>query len=504
MPVVTLIREDFRREVEAPVGQPLIDLLRKEVPSFDFPCAGNHTCGKCGVQIEGDYTCREVPAGGGKHLACCTEILGDCSVYLPAARGQQIVFGAGRTASGHRPLYSGSYGAAVDIGTTTVAACLFRRGEDRPAAVRGEMNMQRAFGSDVLARIVYCGQNTVAPLQELICRQIGQMLLDMCREAGIGREEVGGGCITGNTAMLHTLTGLDPHGISVAPFVPESLFGGRSCLALGEFGRMECYLPPCVSAYVGGDISCSILASGVMERERTAMVIDVGTNGEIALYHQGKLTCCSAAAGPAFEGACISCGLPACGGAIDRVWGEHGELRYTVIGGTAAEGICGSGLIDAVCWARRLDMLDKRGRPDGMELPIGGSGISLTRRDIGELLLAKAAIRAGIDTLLYTCRIEAESVEQVVLCGGFGSRLDTDSAVGIGLLPPCFQNRTASIGNAAISGAGMVLQDQTCIRALERIAALSNTVELSGNPYFHKQYIKSMYLPEIDRDSQRG
>lgn len=503
MPIVKLDYGGTQFETTVSAGTVVMELVRHFVPSFSFPCGGHHTCGKCRVKISGDPKCIS-SEGTSKpedawYLACSSKIQGNCTIHIPySTHGQQIEQNFSATLIPGTPLYPGEYGAAVDIGTTTIVAYLFRRGETNPLAVCGESNAQRTFGSDVLARIVYCDQHSIQPLQTAICDQLGQMLIKLCSSAGIAPQELSGCCITGNTTMLHLLTGLNPHGISVSPFTPQSLFGEVTMLSFTGFPPLPCYLPPCISAYIGGDICCSILASNILHQNQTALLIDVGTNGEIVLCQNQTLTCCSTAAGPAFEGACISCGMQARTGAIGSVWAHDGALQYTVIGSTApAIGICGSGLIDAVYAARQIGLLDRKGRPrkNCAGLPISDSGISLTRKDLNELLLAKAAIRAGIDTLLDTCDLCAEQIDTILLCGEFGSYLNVESAIGIGLLPACFSERTSSIGNAAGAGAAMVLQNRTNVQKLERIYQAASAVELSATPYFTKQYIASMFLP---------
>lgn len=488
--------------VTASVGQALSELLQEQNIPVSFPCGGSHSCGKCLIQVFGNVSpiSREeaglLPADGADwRLACFTVILGDCTVIVPAAAGQQIASDCAAPLTAAEPLYSGEFGAAVDIGTTTVVAYLFRRGENKPLETCGQMNSQRVCGGDVLSRISYCAQHTVAPLQQMIRTQISDMLKVLCEDAGVCPEQLGGLCITGNTTMLHILTGLSPQSIGMAPFRPLSLFGARRILCFPDFPSLDCYVPPCISAYIGGDIVCSVLASGITMSKKTSLLIDVGTNGELALWHEGTLTCCSTAAGPAFEGANISCGMQALSGAIHRVWQENGKLRYAVLNGGTARGICGSGLIDAVAAAREAGMLDKRGRPSGAVLPIGESGVCLTQKDIQELLLAKAAIRAGIETILESCTICAEDVEQVILCGGFGSYMNIDSAARIGLLPPVFQTKTRSIGNAAGAGAGMLLQNETLLRNVRLIADCAKNIDLSGNSVFFQRYIRAMFLP---------
>lgn len=487
--------------IQADAGESLMAVLRREVPAYAFPCGGNHTCGKCMVTAEGALSpmCEEekkrLPEGGTLRLACAVTVLGDCRVSLRSEGRSRISKAFTAELIPGEALYAGRYGAAVDIGTTTVVAYLFEAGGSQPLAVSGRMNAQRAYGSDVLSRIVACDTHSVQPMQKLICDQLGAMLDELCLQAGIGPKELSGCCVTGNTTMLHILTGLDPHGISLAPFRPESLFGETRTLPIPGYSSVPCYLPPCISAYVGGDISCSIVASGLLDSPQTSLLIDAGTNGEIALLHEGGIFCCSTAAGPAFEGANISCGMQAEQGAIDRVWAEDGALRCRVIGGGRAAGLCGSGLIDAVSAAFGCGLLDKKGRPGRAQaLQIADSGVQLTRKDISELLLAKAAIRAGIETLLEACGIEETQVARVILCGGFGSYLNVQSACGIGMLPASFAEKTCSIGNAAGAGAAMALQNRACLHRFETILSEAQTIELSASKAFTARYVAAMSL----------
>ena len=267
MPVVEIEDNGSRTKVDVPAGQTLLSTLRKAVPAYISPCGGNHTCGKCLVEAAGGLSGiseeerKLLPAGDRFRLACCVRILGDCYVRLPhRARKQTIAKAYQAELVPGEPLYQREYGAAVDIGTTTVVVYLFRKGEKTPAAAMGKANMQRSYGSDILSRIVSCDEHSVETLQELILGQIAEMLRALCRREGIDTGQIGGCCITGNTTMLHIFAGISPHGISVAPFIPASLFGCTQEVDFPGIGKHLCYLPPCISAYVGGDITCSILA----------------------------------------------------------------------------------------------------------------------------------------------------------------------------------------------------------------------------------------------------
>lgn len=504
MPAVTIKGEGKSILTEVPREETLLPLLRAHFPDFAFPCGGNHSCGKCLVRITGKCSsiCADeqkmLPTVGNFRLACFARVMGDCTVELPPTHTQQrIKSGYSVALQPGEPLYEGDYGAAVDIGTTTVVGYLFRKDDAEPVQILAAMNAQKSYGSDVLSRIAYCNAQTVRPLQELICWQLDGILSELCRREGISPSQLGGACITGNTTMLHILAGLEPRSLGEAPFAAQSLFGRLQRLPLKSFPDLLCYLPPCISAYIGADISCSILASGMAEKEGTTLLLDAGTNGEIVLKHQGRMLCCSTAAGPAFEGTTISCGMQAQDGAIEAVWNVDGKLRCSVIGGEPAIGICGSGLINAVFAAKAAGILDRKGRPQAAGgLVLGDSGVTISRADLNAVLLAKGAIRAGIETLLDAFSVTDRDIAQVILCGGFGSYLRPESAVGIGMFPSGFLQKTVSIGNAAGAGASMVLQDRTMAEKLLSIASSAETLELSYSKFFNQKFTRCMFLPE--------
>ncbi len=508
VPMVSLIWRSGERSGTVPVkaGTGLIEAMRSTGLPLDFPCGGNHACGKCRVTASGELSAPSPEelallggASGGVRLACFAKILGDCFVTLPSQDGDRIETDYFPDTAPLEPIYSGDLGAAFDIGTTTVVGYLFSREEKRTLAVVGEMNRQSRYGADVLSRIDYASRNTVEPLQVLICRQLGDMLRRLCRDAGVEDSRVSGLCVTGNTTMLHLAAGLDPRSLSMAPFRPQSLFGTTLALGLPGFPGLPAYLPPCISAYVGADITCSILASGLLSQPGCVLLVDAGTNGEMALKTDRGFYCCATAAGPAFEGAGISCGSSARTGAISQVSLEPGGLRCTVIGGGQAASLCGSGLIDAVaCLLETGDIHPKgRIRPDrGGELLLSGD-VRLTQRDIRQLQLAKGAIRGGIDTLLDAAGIGYGQLDGVILCGGFGSWMDPASAERIGLLPAGLARRTAAIGNAAGTGAGRILQSASLVEEAGRIAAVAQVVELSSSKLFQKRYIEAMNFPPL-------
>jgi uncharacterized 2Fe-2S/4Fe-4S cluster protein (DUF4445 family) len=245
-----------------------------------------------------------------------------------------------------------------------------------------------------------------------------------------------------------------------------------------------------MNAFVGADITCAILAAGMCEREETALLCDIGTNGELALWKNGRLYVTSTAAGPAFEGAGIVCGCGSVAGAIDRVWLENGKIRIHTIGDATPAGLCGSGVLDAVAVGLQTGEIDESG---AMEEPmILAEGIALHPRDVRAVQLAKAAIAAGIDTLAERADIDISEIRTLYIAGGFGSHLDCNSAADIGLLPRVLTERTHILGNAALTGAAMTLTDPQAHERLAHIASLAAHINLGGDPSFSEHYIDRM------------
>jgi uncharacterized 2Fe-2S/4Fe-4S cluster protein (DUF4445 family) len=249
-------------------------------------------------------------------------------------------------------------------------------------------------------------------------------------------------------------------------------------------------LPRCISAFVGADTTCAILATHLCEGE-TAMLADIGTNGEMALWHGGKLTVCSTAAGPAFEGVGISCGMRGAVGAIDRVTLVGGQMHTHTIGNVAPIGLCGSGLCDAVACLLDLELLDESGYLEDEPVVLDGV-VALTQKDIRMLQLAKSAIGAGLSTLVAQHGLAVEDVPSLAIAGGFGHYLNMRSASRIGLLPAALAGVARAVGNAALDGAAMLLLDADSRERAESLAANAETLELSTNATFAELYIEGM------------
>ena len=381
---------------------------------------------------------------------------------------------------------AGRLGLAVDIGTTTLAAALCDLKTGGVLASAGLLNPQTQIAADVMGRIGAAMGGQLDTLRTQAEQAIRSLLRQVCREAGRSETEVEALVLTGNTTMLYLLTGRDPTCLSCAPFVADTLFGVQTEL----LGRTA-YLPPCMNAFVGADITCVALVSGMCRRDETALLCDAGTNGELALWHGGTLYVTSTAAGPAFEGAGISCGCGSTAGAIDRVWEENGKVRIHTIADAPPCGLCGSGLIDAIAVLLAREDISMTGASPAEGLALCPS-VRLLREDIRAVQAAKAAIAAGIALLLRSAGIGPEDIGAFYLAGGFGSHLSLRSAAAIGLFPETFIPRAHVIGNAALAGAELLLLDRTQREAAQALAAQARHISLAGHPDFNDVYVENM------------
>ncbi|MBE6612205.1 MAG: DUF4445 domain-containing protein [Ruminococcaceae bacterium] len=464
---------------------------------LELPCGGDGRCGKCRVTAHGALS---EPSEREKHLlgnaihsgcrlACMTRAEGDCTVVTESADAVVCTDGA-RRIDLSSPAFT-QFGAAVDIGTTTLAARLFDR-DGRCIAEAGAKNPQSAFGADVISRIEAALAGKGRALAGCIREAVSRLLVKMADAAGILPEEIDAVVITGNTTMLHLLTETSPAALARAPFKAERLFGETiPAVELSLPTTGEVYLPPCIAAFLGADTVTAALASGFFDGDtRTRLLADIGTNGELLLSHGGKLYACSTAAGPAFEGAGISMGMGGRPGAIDHVTVSDGTLHAHVIGDVPPTGICGSGIVDAAACLLELEILDETGFLEDGDAQIAPP-VMLTQEDIRKIQLAKSAIHAGIRTLLHTAGASADGTAELVIAGGFGSYLDPENAGRIGLFPPELSSRANAVGNGALTGAAMLLDTgrrPACAKFCRRV----QVSELAANPVFIREYTEQM------------
>ena len=490
MPILKLWQNSKCREISFSGTPVLAALLQQEGIYAPHPCGGRGFCGNCAICAEGALSnLTEAEKQAGTRLSCQTVVLGDAEVWLREDAG--TVETAGNTPVLGAAM-AGCYGAAVDIGTTTIALKLYDLTTGTLLAEEGIMNPQRSIAADVMGRVGAAMKGQLPALQDMVAEAVQGLLCNACIAAQITLEQINSMVVTGNTTMLYLLTGQDPACLSAAPFQADCLFGREDILL-----EIPVYYPPCMNAFVGADITCAVLDSGMHRKEETSLLCDIGTNGEIALWKNGSLYVTSTAAGPAFEGAGISCGCSSIPGAIDQVWVNHGMICVHTIGEQPAVGLCGSGLVDAIAAFLETEDIDETGAVEEDTLPLTDS-IALIPADVRAVQLAKGAIAAGIRTLLELAEISAEEIDRLYIAGGFGSHLNTESAAAIGLIPKQLKDRVVILGNSALSGAGRLLLDQKLIADAEKLAQNAIHVTLSGNSRFNQHFINAMLFGEDD------
>lgn len=502
---VRVIQAGEAREFPAKNDETLLEVLRRGGIAVTAPCGGNGTCGKCRVKLQRGGTEETV-------LACRTVVGEDCTVIAEEQTGGVICtegVGAPLRVNGRRS----GLGAAVDLGTTTVAVKLFDLADGRELGSASAWNAQAPYGADVITRCQFCMErdNGLSVLSSLARRQISDIIENLCREAGRASREVTEVHLAGNTVMQHLLAGLSPAGIAAAPFRPESLFDSGETTRLGSFAL---HYAPCVAGYVGGDITAGLLASRLGRKQGKSLFLDVGTNGEMALGGRDGFLCCAVASGPAFEGAGISCGMASTMGAVNHVRWANNIPELEVIGGGAPKGLCGSGLLDLLAMLLELGIVDESGyllppgeAPEGFDAWLhedeDGNGcfwlaedVYFTAADVRQLQLAKAAVAAGISVLMQEAKISFDDIDTLVLAGGFGSHMSAGSAVRIGMLPAALLERIVCVGNSSLSGASMVLLDEEKRAELREIQRTCRYLELSGNAAFNRLFPEHMTFDE--------
>lgn len=417
------------------------------------------------------------------------------------------------------------FGVAFDIGTTTIVGYLMDLYTGKELAVSSCLNPQVKFGADVISRITYSNQNSdgLKIMQSSVLKVIDQLITHTTDKSGISREDIYSITIVGNTCMHHLFLGLNPRYIASSPYVPTiseplELSAKELNLHINATGRV--FVLPNISGFVGADTVGVILATEMDKSKDIKLAIDIGTNGEIVLGSSKKLMACSTAAGPAFEGSQISCGMRGAVGAIDHVTFD-GKLSYTIIGTERAQGICGSGLLDVIAGLVELGIINKRGKllspnefTNSKAIAYGkyiissegtnsfllvpqsqtqhGRPIVITQNDISSLQLAKGAISAGINILIEECGISINDIKEVLLAGAFGNYLSPHSACIIGLIPYILESKIKMIGNAAGSGSKLALLSRIEYNRSQEIANTIKYVELGACKHFNRRFAEGM------------
>jgi len=470
------------RILSAPDGAMLLSVLRKHDLAPDAPCGGNGVCGKCRSIVNG----KEV-------LACQYEIHSDITVEIPGREKTEILTAGAEISLAVDPVQQG-YLAAFDIGTTTVV-CFLLSPQGKELAVESMLNPQQSFGADVISRIQAACKGEGALLRDTIRAGMTQLLCRCCGKASITPEQISVVSVVANPCMQQLFLGMDVANLAAVPFSPvltkAEVVDAKEYLPVCENAKL--LIVPDISGYVGADTMGCVLATRMYEAEDTVLMVDIGTNGEMVLSHGGRMVACSTAAGPALEGANIQFGMRGSPGAIDHVTmdGIH------VIGGGEAQGICGSGLIDAVAVMMDRGIINKRGRvqTEDHNYPLTEK-VYLTQEDIRQVQLAKGAIAAGIHLMAEYLKISISDIDRCILAGAFGSFMDPRSACKIGLLPEELAEKITAAGNIAGSGSKLLAMNKGQLELAQALVERIEFLELASLPSFQRTFAKNMSFRE--------
>jgi len=515
------------REISIHAGATILEAAGQAGIVLNTVCGGEGICGKCAVIVE---------PGGQEVLSCQWRIQSDVTVIIPTRSRffEQKIMTAEHTLFKVRPDIYKRYtktagqekilGMAVDVGTTTVVAKLVEMTNGQAIATEAAVNPQIRYGDDVISRITY-GQSP-AKLDEMhqtIIGCVNQLTEQLCARASAKPEQIYEMCVVGNTTMNHIFLRLPIAQLGQAPYHAFSLEAHDvrpDELGLRINAAANVHTVENIAGFVGADTTAVALAVDIDAAQEPALAVDIGTNGELVLGTSNQLCAASCAAGPAFEGARISHGSRAVAGAIEAVVVNSGDIDVDVIGGISPHSICGSGLIDAVAVLLELGVIDKSGRfarREELKSPLpaailarmveqerqpafvlarsrdgDGQDVVLTQKDIRQVQLAKAAIRAGIRLLQKKCGVPDDDIKHIYLAGAFGNYIRKESALRIGLLPDVPHQRIIFVGNAAGAGAEMVLISSQARELAHKLARKINYVEIAHEREFTTVYTDSM------------
>ena len=393
-----------------------------------------------------------------------------------------------------------TFGLAIDVGTTTLVMDLVELDSGKTVDTEAALNSQASRGADVISRITYAmsGHEKAAELRTLVLDTLNRLVSHILQRNHIRPSSVYEIVVSGNTAMNHLLLGVPVNSLALAPY--HAVFSRLPYLSAQEVGfavhpEAKVYISPNIKSFVGGDIASGLLASRLDRRKKNFLLIDMGTNGEIVLKTSGSLIATSTAAGPAFEGMSISCGMPALPGAVYKVEDTAGKLKLSTFAGKPPHGVCGTGLIDLVAIFLERGQLSPQGailnRKKWLHI---AKGISLTQDDIRQMQLACAAIKTGIRLMLKWNGLQEADLDGIYIAGAFGNYLNIRNSMKIGLLPSLEERRIVFVGNSSLAGAKQLL---ISLKERERVESLIRKVRyrtLASDPLFQDYFIKALEL----------
>lgn len=504
-------------ETEILVGEgTILQALCQQIEGIQSPCGGKGTCGKCRIQVlegslsvqkEDEHFFTEEELKAGWRLACQAKPEEDLVIRLGGKfeNEMEVLSGFRGEISGTKNPAEKGLGFAVDIGTTTLAIQLYDLAEGKCLDTYTGLNGQRVYGADVIARIQAATEGKAEILKEKIRGDLWKGMETLLEKHRISWERISKIAIAGNTTMIHLLMGYPCEGLGRVPFTPyrlEDIEIQAKEIFPGIEGETKLWIYSGISTFVGADIVSGLCTLSMENEEKLQMLIDLGTNGEMALGNKEKLLVTSTAAGPAFEGGNIVWGTGSIPGAVCHARFIDGTLDISTIQDQPPVGICGTGVIELTAELVRTEEIDETGRLEDQWFENGypvaqnvrGEQIVLTQKDVREIQLAKAAVRAGIETLLSEYGVSASEVETVYVAGGFGYRLDYEKAAAVGMFPEEFLGKIQTVGNSSLQGAAELLIHEEKIQEGRRLAGRAKEVDLSVHPVFQDAYMDAMFF----------
>lgn len=513
---VTVVLKDGNKIIPCNAKESLLGALRKHKLYSSAACGGTGKCGKCRIQflegvIEPTYADRShfsrADLDNGMRLACQAFPMEDCTITLHFQDEStfEILTGSAFFDTPAAQLPGERYAIAVDIGTTTIAAALVGLDSRLPAAFYTTLNRQRMYGADVISRILASTEGKKEQLQKSIREDILLCIRSLVEENKIDKRHIEKMVLAGNTTMGHLLRGYPCNTLGVSPFTPvsteqeEHSFGE---MLDSDYLACTVILFPGISTFVGGDIVSGLLSCGFHTEEKTALFIDLGTNGEMAAGNRDKILATSTAAGPAFEGGNILWGTGSVRGAICSVTIDGDDVHTETIGNSQPVGICGTGIIEVMAELLKAGIIDETGLLEDRYFKTGfpvamtaaGEQILVTQRDVREIQLAKSAVRAGIEVLLKRYGKAYSDIDTVWLAGGFGVRIDQDKAIAIGMIPEEFRGKIRAVGNSSLSGAIRYCIEESESVGIVQIVANAAEINLSNDKDFNQLYVDYMFF----------
>lgn len=487
-------------------GESIIKILTRNHIYLTSPCGGNGSCGKCRVQvIKGELAATdadrrflsEEELAGGIRLACRAYIQGDLTIAVKEEEEFEVLTGVEPEAETEQEKGSNP-AVAIDIGTTTIALALIDVATGNTIRTMGELNRQRSYGQDVVSRIAASNEGAAQELTSMIRSQLSDML------KRLNVKELSQIVIAANTTMCHILMGYSCEKLGVYPFEPVNIHTIHTTsqeLFSIEIPDCEVVILPGISTYVGADIVSGLVQCGFADSEDISVLIDLGTNGEMAIGNRDRILVTSAAAGPAFEGGNIKCGTGSVPGAVSAVDIQYGRAKVETIQNKTPVGICGSGVVELTAELLKNERIDETGAldedyfEDGYPVVLGMAGkIVFTQKDIREIQMAKSAVASALELLTKRYGIKMEEVDKVYLAGGFGFYVNIEKAVLIGLIPEQWKDKIVVSGNTSLKGSVDAIMKNDFIQKAEALVKVSSELALAMDPEFNELYTKNMFF----------